>query len=146
MRRKSHLIVRITPEHLQGAVVDFVDLCGSDLAAQSDMATNSREQERDRKFATESFNDLSKLLVSKATHAVTSGMTGSIQPQGVHHQTQSNSTSLLSSLINIDGQMVFCVNVNADTVTKQLRHNLTALKFSQKIRDAIIKRVMKRTS
>ena len=69
MRRKSHLIVRITPEDMQGAVIDFVELCGSDLAAQSESATNSREQEKDRKFATESFNEMSKLLVAKATHS-----------------------------------------------------------------------------
>jgi hypothetical protein len=44
---------------MQGASIDFVELCGSDLAANLEVATNSREAERDRAFATTSFNAFS---------------------------------------------------------------------------------------
>jgi hypothetical protein len=63
MRKRSHLIVRILPETLGAAgispAVDFVELCGSDLAADATVGTNSRDSEKDRKFATLSFNSLS---------------------------------------------------------------------------------------
>jgi len=41
------------------SVIDFVELCGSELAAGPNTATNSHEHEKDRKFATTSFNSLS---------------------------------------------------------------------------------------
>ena len=59
MKRKSHLIVRIAPENLGGGNFDFVELCGSDLAANLDFASNTREMEKDRSFAASSFNSLS---------------------------------------------------------------------------------------
>lgn len=71
IRRKSHLIVRILPETLSAAgispAIDFVELCGSDLAAEATVGTNSRESEKDRKFATLSFNSLSQALLSTAS-------------------------------------------------------------------------------
>ena len=61
LRKRSHLIVRILPESLNGAppAYDFVELCGSDLAAEATVGTNNRDSEKDRKFATLSFNSLS---------------------------------------------------------------------------------------
>jgi hypothetical protein len=38
------------------------------------------------------------------------------------------------------------VTVSPDTTTKQLRHNLTAIKFTQKIRDALVKKQSKRAN
>ena len=54
MKRKSHLIVRVSPDgptNLDLVCYDFVELCGSDLAANSEFASESREAERDRNFA-----------------------------------------------------------------------------------------------
>lgn len=54
MKRKSHLIVRVSPDgptNLDLVCYDFVELCGSDLAANSEFASESREAERDRSFA-----------------------------------------------------------------------------------------------
>lgn len=55
MRKKSHLIIRIIPENLgsySSPVIDFVELCGSELAASTTTATNTHEAEKERKFAT----------------------------------------------------------------------------------------------
>jgi len=44
---------------------DFVELCASDLAASQEIsASETREAERDRTFASQSFNSLSKALIS----------------------------------------------------------------------------------
>ena len=63
LRKRSHLIVRLYPETLSGAglasPVDFVELCGSNFAAEVPFGTNTREGDKDRKFATASFNSLS---------------------------------------------------------------------------------------
>jgi hypothetical protein len=63
LKKRSHLIVRILPETLSGAGVapafDFVELCGSNLAAEVPFGTNTREGDKVRKFATCSFNSLS---------------------------------------------------------------------------------------
>lgn len=126
LRYKSHLIVRITPETMKGSSIDFVELCSSDLAANSEIATNSREQERGRQFATESFNSLSKVIIAKA------------------RDQKPKIDSLIAKYINLQGHMLFCVNVSAESTAKSLRHNLTALKFSQKIRDAIVRKARKR--
>jgi len=48
------LVVRVTPEsptNLDLACYDFVELCGSDLAANSEFASETREAEKDRSFA-----------------------------------------------------------------------------------------------
>jgi hypothetical protein len=68
MRRRSHLIVRLIPENLMGSapVIDFVELCGSELAASPSTASNTHENEKDRKFATSSFNSLSQALLAAA--------------------------------------------------------------------------------
>lgn len=62
LRHKSHLVVRVIPEaaliSLQS--FDFIELCGSDLAAASEIASDTRESERDRKFASTTFNSISK--------------------------------------------------------------------------------------
>lgn len=63
LRRKSHLLVRIAPESMQGTI-DFVELCGSDLAASGEVASSSREVDRDRRFASESFNSLSQAMIA----------------------------------------------------------------------------------
>ena len=71
LRKRSHLIVRILPETLSGSAAtpayDFVELCGSDLAAEATVGTNNRDSEKDRKFATLSFNSLSQALLSTAS-------------------------------------------------------------------------------
>lgn len=61
IRQRSHLVVRLIPDSIMGSapVIDFVELCGSELAAGPNTATNSHEYEKDRKFATTSFNSLS---------------------------------------------------------------------------------------
>ncbi len=60
MKRKSNLIVKVTPQSASNMQhsYDFVELCGSDLAASLDIPAVSRENEKDRKFASESFNSL----------------------------------------------------------------------------------------
>jgi hypothetical protein len=57
------LIVRIAPENLHGATYDFVELCGSDLAANFEPASNTREMEKDRTFASAAFNSLSQAIM-----------------------------------------------------------------------------------
>ena len=60
--------MRVTPQaasNMQHSY-DFVELCGSDLAASLDIPAVSRESEKDRKFASESFNCLSKLLIAQS--------------------------------------------------------------------------------
>ena len=44
-------------------------------------------------------------------------------------------------MLSPDAKVLFCVNLNATNV--QLKHSVTALKFSQKIREAIQKRLAK---
>ena len=44
-------------------------------------------------------------------------------------------------MLSTDAKVVFCVNLNATNV--QIKHSVTALKFSQKIREAIQKRLAK---
>lgn len=72
MKNKSHLVVRLLPDNLpsgvssQMSVIDFVELCGSDLSATPSFATNNRAEENDRKFATTSFNSLSQGLLATA--------------------------------------------------------------------------------
>ena len=72
IKRRSHLIVRVTPEsptNLDKVCYDFVELCGSDLAANSEIAASeTREAERDRNFASLTFNSLSKALISIGVH------------------------------------------------------------------------------
>ncbi len=57
------MIVRIAPENLHGATYDFVELCGSDLAANFEPASNTREMEKDRTFASAAFNSLSQAIM-----------------------------------------------------------------------------------
>ena len=67
MRKRSHLIVRLIPENISAGftpVIDFVELCGSDLAASASLASGSRASEKERQFATSSFNSLSQALLS----------------------------------------------------------------------------------
>lgn len=62
LRKRSHLIVRLIPENISAGftpVIDFVELCGSDLAASASLASGSRASEKERQFATSSFNSLS---------------------------------------------------------------------------------------
>ena len=60
LRKRSHLLVRLMPENIStgtSPVYDFVELCGSDLAANT--VNNVIASERERIFATKSFNSLS---------------------------------------------------------------------------------------
>ena len=65
LKRKSHLIVRIMPDSLgagpqnSSSVIDFVELCGSDLSATPMFASSNMTDEKDRKFSTTSFNAIS---------------------------------------------------------------------------------------
>ena len=64
LRKRSHLVVRVIPESISSGmspVYDFVELCGSDLAANPAMtkAVGTGPSERERVFATKSFNSLS---------------------------------------------------------------------------------------
>lgn len=68
MKRKSNVVVRVTPQsatHSEHSF-DFVELCGSDLAASMETAAETRETERDRKCASETFNSLSRALISSS--------------------------------------------------------------------------------
>lgn len=63
LRKRSHLIVRLIPENISAGFTpafDFVELCGSDLAASVSVASGSRTSEIERQFATQSFNSLSQ--------------------------------------------------------------------------------------
>lgn len=67
MKRKSHLVVRVSPEcpvSYDQLSYDFIELCGSDLAANLEIGAETRESERDRKFASHTFNSLSKHLIA----------------------------------------------------------------------------------
>jgi len=135
LRKRSHLIVRILPETLSGAGVapafDFVELCGSDLAAEATESTNSRDCEKDRKFATLSFNSLSQALLSTAAR------------QSLKRENHSLLTRVIAqSLLSLNSKAVFCCQLSTTNAT--LRHSITALKFSSKIREAIIKRSRKK--
>lgn len=130
MRKRSHLVVRLIPESIQlgsSPVIDFVELCGSELAASASTASNSHECEKDRKFATSSFNSLSQALLAAAFR----------QP------FKKNSHSILTkvlcqSMLTKNAKVVFVANLsNNPTIIK---HSFTALKFSSKIREAIIRR------
>lgn len=69
LRKRSHLIVRLIPENISTGstpVLDFVELCGSDFAASATVASGSRTSEKERKFATLSFNSLSQALLASA--------------------------------------------------------------------------------
>jgi len=69
LRKRSHLIVRLIPENISAGfspVYDFVELCGSDFAASANVASGSRASEKDRQFATHSFNSLSQALLASA--------------------------------------------------------------------------------
>lgn len=131
MKRKSHLVVRVIPEsnlHTTSSF-DFVELCGSDLAASQDVvASETRESERDRKFASKTFNSLSKSLVALANG------------RSLHRQQSTTEACPLLSLVPLQAKVVFCVNLHANSVSKDLRHNITALKFTSKIREAILKK------
>ena len=70
MKRRSHLVVRVIPESsVQSRLsFDFIELCGSDLAACSEvMASDTRQDEKDRAFASSTFNSLSKALIQLST-------------------------------------------------------------------------------
>jgi len=134
LKKKSHLIVRIIPENIavgQVPVLDFVELCGSDLAANVALHSASRENERDRKFASNSFNSLSQALLASAFN------------QAFKKENHSLLTRVLfQSMLLPASMIVFCVNLSGEGVN--LRHNITALKFSAKIREAIVKRCNKK--
>ena len=60
LRKRSHLLVRLMPGSIsdqRSLVHDFVELCGSDMAANT--VNNTMASERERLFATKSFNSLS---------------------------------------------------------------------------------------
>jgi hypothetical protein len=136
LRKKSHLIVRILPETLGAAgispAIDFVELCGSDLAADAIVGTNNRDSEKDRKFATLSFNSLSQALLSTASR------------QPLKRESHSLLTKVISqSLLTPTSKAVFCCSLS--TNAERLRHSITALKFASKIREAIIKKCDRKT-
>lgn len=106
------MIVRIAPENLGGATYDFVELCGSDLAANCEVASHTREMEKDRTFAAAAFNSLSQALVAAA------------------FQSPAVPDNLITKLLPLQGPITFCVNVNPISTLKDLRHNITALKFA----------------
>ena len=120
MRKRSHLIVRLIPENISAGFTpafDFVELCGSDLAASASIAAGSRSSEKDRQFATTSFNSLSQALLSASFR-------NPFKPDNHTLLTKVLSQSMLSK----DAKIVFCTNLHA-TAT-QLKHGVTALKFS----------------
>ena len=133
LRKRSHLIVRLIPENISAGhspVFDFVELCGSDFAASPNVASGSRASEKERQFATHSFNSLSQALLASAFKSP-------FKPENHSMLTRVLSQSMLSP----EARVIFCVNLNATNV--QIKHSVTALKFSQKIREAIQKRLAK---
>ena len=67
LRKRSHLIIRLMPGSIStgtSPVHDFVELCGSDMAANT--VNNLIASERERIFATKSFNSLSQALLASA--------------------------------------------------------------------------------
>ena len=133
MRKRSHLVVRLIPENISAGftpVIDFVELCGSDLAASASLASGSRASEKDRQFATSSFNSLSQALLAASFR----------NPFKQENHTVLTKT-ICQSMLSKETKIVFCTNLSA-TAT-QIKHSVTALKFSQKIREAIQKRLAK---
>jgi len=129
MRRRSHLIVRLIPENIMGSapVIDFVELCGSELAASPSTASNTHENEKDRKFATSSFNSLSQALLAAAFK------------QPFKKESHTNLTKMLcQSLLSRNAKVVLVANLS--NTRALIKHSFTALKFSSKIREAIYKR------
>lgn len=107
--------------------MDFVELCGSELAAGVLQANQSKQTEQLKKFATHSFNSLS-MMMTKMTNQLNE-----------HH-------SLLTQVLC--GQMdpkkskiILCCSVSPSA--SQYRHSLTALKFTSKIREVIVKKLQK---
>ena len=135
LKKRSHLIVRILPETLSGAGVapafDFVELCGSNLAAEVPFGTNTREGDKVRKFATCSFNSLSQALLCCASRVP------------LKRDSHSLLTRVLAqSLLCPTSKAIFTCSLSSQSA--QLPHSITALKFCSKIREAILKRAIKR--
>jgi len=129
IRKRSHLIVRLIPENVIGfaPVLDFVELCGSELAASPTTATNTHEHEKDRKFATTSFNSLSQALLAAAFK------------QPFKKDSHTNLTKVLcQSMLARNAKVIFVSNLS--NTPSLIKHSFTALKFSSKIREAIYKR------
>ena len=59
LKRKSHLI--LTLQH-NGYQFDFVELCGSEMAA-TNLKLVGKQPEQERKFVSHSFNSLSQALI-----------------------------------------------------------------------------------
>ena len=108
MRKRSHLIVRLIPENISAGftpVYDFVELCGSDFAASASVASGSRASEKDRRFATASFNSLSQALLASAFKSP------------FKDENHTVLTKILSqSMLSKHATVMFVVNLNATQV------------------------------
>lgn len=82
--------------------------------------------ERERVFATKSFNSLSQALLASAFKS-------SFKLENHTLLTQVLCQSMLSS----DAKVLFCATMGASGSVPYLKHCITALKFAQKIREAI---------
>ena len=105
MRKRSHLIVRLIPENISAGftpVIDFVELCGSDLAASASLAAGTRASEKERQFATSSFNSLSQALLSSSFR----------NPFKQENHTILTKV-LCQSMLSKDAKIVFCTNLHA---------------------------------
>ncbi|CDW87088.1 kinesin-like protein [Stylonychia lemnae] len=125
MKNTAHLIIRI----INGTqLYDFVELCGSELAA-STVQTHlvGKQVEILRKFATSSFNSMSMLLTKQ-------------NPQMKDHHT-ALSQILQSNLCESRTKVILCCQVSPAQYL--FRHSITAIKFSSKIREVIVKKHLK---
>ena len=108
LRKRSHLILRLIPENIPAGstpALDFVELCGSDFAASANVASGSRTSEKERKFATLSFNSLSQALLASAFKSP------------FKFENHSLLTKILSqSMLSPDAKVIFCANLNATNV------------------------------
>lgn len=65
------------------------------MAANLEVGAETRESERDRKFATQTFNSLSKQLIATS----------------LQQAPASEESCLLTNLVQLRGKVVFCCNL-----------------------------------
>jgi len=52
----------------------------------------------------------------------------------------------LTECLSLQGKVIFCVNLDSNSYSKQLINNITAIRFATKLRETIIKKQFKQTN
>ena len=88
------------------------------------MSTYSKQSDVTRKYVTETLNSLSSSLLSAATHS-----------------TIKNSQAALMRVVSLVGKQTILICGVSSGGGNMLKHSITALKFVEKIRDIVIKKL-----